>query len=87
MNIHTRETDNISAQDKADAALDLLRVWSKSASQDDFGAMVKRIAALAAPVGYPDLSQDYPEDFVVDPDYKSSLQDLQNGPSSLIRGA
>ena len=40
MNIHTREADNISLQDKADAALDVLRVWSLSASQDELAAMV-----------------------------------------------
>jgi hypothetical protein len=71
MNIHTREADNISLQDKADAALDVLRVWSRSASQDELAAMAKRLAPLAAPAGYPDLSQDYPEEFVADPDYKS----------------
>ena len=87
MNIHTREADNISLQDKADAALDVLRVWSRSASQDELAAMAKRLAPLAAPAGYPDLSQDYPEEFVADLDYKSGLPDLQNGPSSLIRGA
>jgi GTP cyclohydrolase I len=87
MNIHTREADNISLQDKTDAALDVLRVWSRSASQDELAAMAKRLAPLAAPAGYPDLSQDYPEEFVADPDYKSGLPDLQNGPSSLIRGA
>ncbi|HBS39057.1 MAG TPA: GTP cyclohydrolase I FolE2 [Rhodobacteraceae bacterium] len=87
MNIHTRDTDNISAQDKADAALDVLRAWSQSANQDELVSMAKLLAPLVAPTGYPDLSQDYPEEFVVDPDYKSSLPDLQNGPSSLIRGA
>ena len=87
MNIHTRDTDNISAQDKADAALDVLRAWSQSANQDELVSMAKLLAPLVAPTGYPDLSQDYSEEFVVDPDYKSSLPDLQNGPSSLIRGA
>ena len=87
MNIHTRDTDNISAQDKADAALDVLRAWSQSANQDELVSMAKLLAPLVAPTGYPNLSQDYPEEFVVDPDYKSSLPDLQNGPSSLIRGA
>jgi len=87
MNIHTRDTDNISAQDKADAALDVLRAWSQSANQDELVSMAKLLAPLVAPTGYPDLSQDYPEEFVVDPDYKSGLPDLQNGPSSLIRGA
>jgi len=34
-----------------------------------------------------DLSRDYAQDFVVDADYIRSLPDLQNGPTSLIRGA
>jgi GTP cyclohydrolase I len=36
---------------------------------------------------YPALARAYPEDFEVDADYKASMPDLQNGPSSLIRGA
>ena len=34
-----------------------------------------------------DLGRDYAQDFVVDADYIRSLPDLQNGPTSLIRGA
>ncbi|MCY4305106.1 MAG: GTP cyclohydrolase, FolE2/MptA family, partial [Aestuariivita sp.] len=33
------------------------------------------------------LSRDYPANFHVNSDYRESLPDLQNGPSSLIRGA
>ena len=36
---------------------------------------------------YPRLSRDYPDDFGVDQAYINTLPDLQNGPSSLIRGA
>ncbi len=36
---------------------------------------------------YPAFSRDYPADFAVDAAYKASLPDLQNGPSSLIKGA
>jgi GTP cyclohydrolase I len=39
------------------------------------------------PSNYPDLSRDYDADFKVDAPYKAGLPDLQNGPSSLIRGA
>ena len=34
-----------------------------------------------------DLSRTYAQDFVADADYIRSLPDLQNGPTSLIRGA
>jgi GTP cyclohydrolase I len=40
-----------------------------------------------APANYPDLSRQYPAEFEVDAAYKASLPDLQNGPTSLIRGA
>ena len=35
---------------------------------------------------YPDLSREYDPDFSVDAAYKAELPDLQNGPSSLIKG-
>jgi GTP cyclohydrolase I len=35
---------------------------------------------------YPVFNRDYPQDFTVDAAYKDSLPDLQNGPSSLIKG-
>lgn len=39
------------------------------------------------PTVYPALARDYDADFKVDPQYKASLPDLQNGPASLIVGA
>lgn len=36
---------------------------------------------------YPVLSREYPSDFKVDPQYKSGLPDMQNGPASTIVGA
>ena len=39
------------------------------------------------PMTYPALSREYDADFRVDPQYKASLPDLQNGPASLIVGA
>ena len=39
------------------------------------------------PMTYPALARDYDADFRVDPQYKASLPDLQNGPASLIVGA
>ena len=39
------------------------------------------------PIAYRALNREYDADFKVDPQYKASLPDLQNGPSSLIVGA
>ena len=39
------------------------------------------------PTLYPALSRDYDAGFSVDPQYRASLPDLQNGPASLIVGA
>ncbi|WBU53695.1 GTP cyclohydrolase FolE2 [Paracoccus sp. SCSIO 75233] len=39
------------------------------------------------PTSYSALSREYDADFEVDPQYRASLPDLQNGPSSLIVGA
>jgi GTP cyclohydrolase I len=36
---------------------------------------------------YPDFNHVYPQDFAVGDNYKATLPDLQNGPSSLIKGA
>jgi GTP cyclohydrolase I len=36
---------------------------------------------------YPELTDDYSDDFKLDGRYRASLPDLQNGPSSLIKGA
>jgi len=43
--------------------------------------------ARGAKIAYPELSRRYPNGFSVDRSYIDTLPDLQNGPSSLIRGA
>ncbi|MGD9294581.1 MAG: GTP cyclohydrolase FolE2 [Roseobacter sp.] len=90
MNIHTPALDLAPARDEAEAALDVLRKWASSATRDEILQLDPSVAQLVpglARVDYPALSRSYPEDFSVDESYKSSLPDLQNGPSSLIRGA
>lgn len=90
MNIHSRRLDRTPDKDDATAALDVLRAWAVQASDTEVAELHPSIARLlpdAAPVNYPDLSRNYPDDFRVDADYKASLPDLQNGPTSLIRGA
>jgi GTP cyclohydrolase I len=48
---------------------------------------VAKLLPSRDPTPYPTMARTYPEDFAVDSEYKNSLPDLQNGPSSLIRGA
>jgi GTP cyclohydrolase I len=79
MNIHMNDIDQDPSLEEAQEALALLRRYADATGQD-----------LLAPAGgnaYPDFNRDYPQGFTVDPAYKDSLPDLQNGPSSLIRGA
>ncbi len=74
----------------ARAALDVLRDWASSATAEEITALEPAIARLLPGrevSNYPDLNRHYPDDFTVDTAYRKSLPDLQNGPSSLIRGA
>ncbi len=90
MNIHTPVLTSIPERDEAEAALDVLRRWAKSASTTEIIELDPSVARLvpgADGVEYPAFSRDYPKAFTVDGDYKDTLPDLQNGPSSLIRGA
>lgn len=90
MNIHSRDIDETPDRNEAAAALDVLRQWAQSASEAEISQLDPAIARLVpglGPVNYPSLSRDYPEDFRADEAYRATLPDLQNGPSSLIRGA
>ncbi|WP_371228749.1 GTP cyclohydrolase FolE2 [Roseovarius sp. 2305UL8-3] len=77
-------------RDDAKQALDLLRTWAESASPEevaDLDPAVARILTRSEVSNYPVLKRDYPRDFIADAAYKATLPDLQNGPSSLIRGS
>ncbi len=90
MNIHTPELTSIPKRDEAEAALEVLRLWAKSATPTEIFELdpsVKNLIPNVDTANYPALSRTYPDDFVVDAAYKDTLPDLQNGPSSLIRGA
>lgn len=90
MNVHTPEIDRKPSQEEAAEALELLRRWASKAQDAEIEALdplVARLAPDSAPDTYPALSRAYPDGFSVDADYKAGLPDLQNGPSSLIRGA
>ena len=90
MNVQPRDIDETPDREAAAAALRVLRQWAVAASDTDISQLDPAIARLVpglVPHNYPNLSREYPEGFVVDEAYKASLPDLQNGPSSLIRGA
>jgi GTP cyclohydrolase I len=90
MNIHNPNIDAQPDMQDAQDALDVLRRWAETATETEIASLDPAVARLLPnrpPQNYPELSRDYPEDFVVDDEYKCSLPDLQNGPSSLIKGA
>ncbi|WP_273509102.1 GTP cyclohydrolase FolE2 [Planktotalea frisia] len=87
MNIQTPVADEIATREEAQAALAALMSWARGASTQELNAIDPKLRALIGSNEYPDLINDYPENFVVDPAYKATLPDLQNGPSSLIRGS
>jgi GTP cyclohydrolase I len=89
MNVHDQNFDQTPGKDEAAAALDVLRSWARSASQAEITQLDPSVARLipgSNAVDYPAFSRVYPDDFDLDAAYKASLPDLQNGPSSLIRG-
>ncbi|SHE41060.1 GTP cyclohydrolase I [Litoreibacter ascidiaceicola] len=86
MNVHTPEP----TREEAEAALALLRQWAGKVSAvevADLDPLVSRLIPGQELANYPALARAYPEEFAVDEAYKASMPDLQNGPSSLIRGA
>jgi GTP cyclohydrolase I len=90
MNVHPSDMKKVKDRTEAKAALDTLRAWAETATPEEVADLDPAIARLL-PQGevsnYPTLRRDYPEDFVPDAAYKASMPDLQNGPSSLIKGA
>ncbi len=90
MNMQHGNVETDTDFDAAEQALDTLRAWALKATEAEIAALDPVIARLLpgrAVSNYPDLSRDYPEDFAVDAAYKATLPDLQNGPTSLIKGA
>ena len=90
MNYHSSDLDRDPSRDEAEAALALLRRWAGQVTADERDLLDPGVAKLLAgtPVSsYPTLARAYPEDFRADDAYKATMPDLQNGPTSLIRGA
>ncbi|WP_333814658.1 GTP cyclohydrolase FolE2 [Tabrizicola sp.] len=87
MNIHTPEIDRLPTREEAEAALAVLRQWAGKSSDEDISRLDSAVGWLVPGQGYPALSRVYPNTFRADEAYRASMPDLQNGPSSLIRGA
>ena len=88
MNIHTRKPESDISDSEVNEALSVLHKWMEQ------GGGFDRLNETSVPsevskflTDYPDLTDTYPTDFAIDGEYKSSLPDLQNGPSSLIKGS
>ena len=87
MNVHVKTANELPTDNDAQKALALLKQWAEAASQDQMEALDPEVARLLQRRNYPKFSNEYPAEFTVDEAYKASLPDLQNGPSSLIKGA
>ncbi len=89
MDIQTTEIERRPDRRAAAHALETLRAWAESAGDAEIAmldpAIVRLLGRPAA--SYPELSRTYPAGFAADATYRATLPDLQNGPSSLIRGA
>ncbi|MEM1302984.1 MAG: GTP cyclohydrolase FolE2 [Pseudomonadota bacterium] len=90
MNIHSPDMARDPSREEAEAALAVLRRWAGGATAvevENLDPQVARLVPGHAEGDYPLLARTYPDTFRVDDAYKTTLPDLQNGPSSLIRGA
>jgi GTP cyclohydrolase IB len=75
---------------RAEQALATLRAWAATATAEEVAALDPAVARLlpdAAVSNYPGFAREYPAEFKPDVNYLASMPDLQNGPTSLIRGA
>ena len=84
MNIHVKDVDRDISRQEAETALAILKEWAAKTGDSALDALDPTIAKI---VGYPAFSRQYPKQFKSDAAYKETLPDLQNGPSSLIKGA
>ena len=88
MNIHTRKLESEISDSDVNEALSVLKKWRDQGGKLDLSD--KNLIPTevdSARMHYPELTNKYSDDFKMDSDYKASLPDLQNGPSSLIKGA
>ena len=88
MNIHTRKLGSEISESEVNEALAVLQKWRDQGGELDLSdekLIPPQVASLMS--HYPELTDKYSNDFKLDGAYKASLPDLQNGPSSLIKGA
>ena len=88
MNIHTRKLESEISDSDVNEALSVLKKWRDQGGKldpSDKNLTSPEVASLL--MHYPELTDKYSDDFKLDAEYKASLPDLQNGPSSLIKGA
>ena len=88
MNIHTRKLGAQISESEVNEALAVLQRWRDQGGELDLSdekLIPPQVASLLS--RYPELTDKYKNDFKLDGEYKASLPDLQNGPSSLIKGA
>ena len=88
MNIHTRKLGAEISESEVNEALAVLQKWRDQGGELDLSdekLIPPQVASLLS--RYPELTDKYSNDFKLDGEYKASLPDLQNGPSSLIKGA
>ena len=90
MNILAPLASDAPNREEAERALETLRKWAITADASEIEALTPTVQDLILPkldTSYPAMSRAYPEEFEIDEAYKASMPDLQNGPTSLIRGA
>lgn len=86
MNVITPVDQEPDRKDVA-AALETLKIWAANATDAELVALDPALKTLLGADAYPAFNRTYPTDFTVGANYKATLPDLQNGPSSLIRGS
>jgi len=86
MNIANNPSKKTS-RETAEAALATLKDWMFNATSEELAELDPSDMQMLTGDSYPSFNRDYPHDFKVDTAYKDTLPDLQNGPSSLIRGS
>ncbi|MBB5723306.1 GTP cyclohydrolase I [Loktanella ponticola] len=89
LNLQTPNLDRDPTRAEAEAALALLRRWAGDVTAEEVATLdplVSRLIPGQEVSNYPALARAYPDAFEVDDAYKETMPDLQNGPSSLIKG-
>lgn len=89
MTVHSKVSPDLFTTLDVDHAASFLEHLLENASEEERIEVTSRLRGLLGEMkrDYPILSRDYPHDFVPSLRYRAEMPDLQNGPSSLIRGA